>query len=76
MPPSTTTEKRLTNELQACREEYQDLSIDTVGSVQTANTVVGSLTNINQRKLIQEVTKANNLSTVAEQWVIRSQDFE
>lgn len=71
---STITEKRLMIDLQACREAYQEGEIDDVGWVKSGNNVADGLTKLGKAELVQKVMRTGTLSTVADQWVVRSRE--
>lgn len=72
---STTTEKRLMIDLQACREAYREGELDDavygVGWVKSENNIADDLTKLNKVDLIQKVMRTGTLPTIADQWVVR-----
>lgn len=68
---STTTEKRLMIDLQACREAYRERSIENVGWVKSANNVADGFTKLNKAELIQRIMRTGTIQTIAYQWVLR-----
>lgn len=53
-------------DIQACREAYNERSIDNVGWVQSANNVADGFTKIDKVDLIQQVMRTGTLSTLAD----------
>lgn len=67
-----TTQKRLMVNLHACREAYNDRSIDNVSWVRSENNVADGFTKFDRADLIQLVMKTESFSSIAHQSIVRS----
>lgn len=69
---STTTEKRLMIDLQACREAYDEGCIDNVGWVRSEYNVADCFTKMNKADFIQDIMRSGQLQNVLFQWIVHT----
>lgn len=67
---STTNERRLMIDIQACREAYQERKIDQIGWIKSDGNLADGLTKIDKVDLLKKVMRTGQLVWVADHWVI------